>query len=71
MKGCIMDFTKSIWDGKGYALLQKSSKNLRDQYANIKKKTNLNKDTMATELGQQNANELSQAEWTEQRNLCT
>ena len=53
----IMELTKTIWEGKGYESLGKSSQNLRDQYANIMKKTDLNKNTVTNELQQQCANE--------------
>lgn len=57
----IMELTKTIWEGKGYESLGKSSQNLRYQYANIMK-TDLNKNTMRNELQQQCANEPERTE---------
>ena len=57
-----MELTKTIWEGKGYESLGKSSQNLRDQYANVMKKTDLNKNTMRNELQQQCANEPERTE---------
>jgi len=46
----VMELTKKIWDEKGFAYLQKSSQNLRDQYANLKEKTRSNTQTIAIEM---------------------
>jgi len=53
----IMDLTKKIWDQKGYASLRKTSQNLRDQYANLMKKSKTNTQNITKELNEQRASE--------------
>jgi len=53
----IMDLTKKIWDQKGYASLRKTSQNLRDQYANLTKRSKTNTQNITKELNEQRASE--------------
>ena len=52
-----MKLTLKIWNEKGYVYLGKTSQNLRDQYANLMRKTNTNTQPITNELNEQRPNE--------------
>ena len=52
-----MKLTLKIWNEKGYVYLGKTSQNLRDQYANLMRKTNTNAQPITNELNEQRPNE--------------